>query len=269
MKISETLSFVFERPCSTLESNTQTRLALLLLGFHEVDALPIEIGSRSSKKYVVSSYSCLSKLLETNTKEYSGFLDRSCENVSIELATVSATDRIEALLNTFASTGFGFACVEKESEVRGLVSLRDLLSLYQRSIFTTDLSVKDVASFPIHRLSDKVSMKETLEDMFELKIRRIFVSENDRVISDREIIKYLFSPSRMSEISKDTSALLDARLGLVKSTKPRMVSSSMKLNEAALELYSNPGGCLISEEGVITPWDIIMKPWILGKLVIS
>lgn len=270
VKIGEALSYVFERPCSTVEPSTQMHLALLLLGFHEVDALPIEIGSNThSTKYAVSSHSCLSKLLETDTKEYSNLLAQPCKKICSELASVSANSQMETLLKTFDSTGFGFACIENGSELRGLVSLRDLLLLYQKSRFKTDLLVKDVASSPLYTLSSDASLKETLRMMFKHKFRRIFISENRRVVSDREIIKHLFSPSRMIESSEDYSALFETKLGLVKSVLPRSVSSEMAVNLASLELYSSLGGCLTCNDGVVTPWDIVMKPWIQGRLNIS
>ncbi|MDG6999872.1 MAG: CBS domain-containing protein [Nitrososphaerota archaeon] len=270
MKISKALSHVFERPCSTVETNTQMNVALLLLGFHEVDALPIEIGSNTfSRKYVVSSHACLSKLLEADTSEYPKLLVQPCEKASVELASVSASGEIDTLLRTFTSTGFGFACIESGSELRGLVSLRDLLLLYQKSTFKTDLSVKDVASFPILALSKETSLRETLERMFRKKVRRILVSENGKVVSDREIIKHLFSASRLAETSKDSSALIDTKLGHVKGVQPISVGSNIPVTSAALELYSSLGGCLTCDDGIITPWDIVMKPWAKGELDIS
>lgn len=267
MKISDALSYVFERPCSTVEPNTQMHLALLLLGFHEVDALPIEIGSNThSTKYVVSSHSCLSKLLEVDTRECSRLLSQPCKKVCSELARVPANSQMETLLKTFYSTGFGFACIEKESELRGLVSLRDLLLLYQKSMFKTDLSVKDVASSPIYSLSKEASLREALDGMFKHQFRRILISEERRIVSDREIIKHLFSPSRISEFSEDAFTMFDTKLAHVKSTPPRSVDPDTPVNLASLELYSSMGGCLICNEGIITPWDIVMKPWIQGRL---
>ncbi len=269
-KIRQSLPYIFDRPCPSLEPSTETSLALLLLSFHETDALPIGFRRDApSKKLVVSGYSCLSKLLETDPQDYARFLYQPCKEVSVKLPTVFAGKDIETLLEIFRVERFGIACVEEKSEIGRLVSLRDLLALYEKSIFRTDLAVGEVASSPVFSLPGDTSLKQALKDMFKREIRRVFVSETQRVVSDREILDYVFSASRLGHINKNPTTLLDAKLSDVKSTKPESVSATASINRAAVELCAIGGGCLICDKGVVTPWNMIIKPWSEKKLTIS
>ena len=56
-------------------------IVLSLLRFHEIDALPIGFNSRKKKKLAVFGYSCLSKLLDTEPKNYGKFLETPCEKL--------------------------------------------------------------------------------------------------------------------------------------------------------------------------------------------
>ncbi len=271
-KIRDVLPEIFQRPYAVVEPSTKTQVALCLLAFHEVDALPVGFTSATGKKFVVSGYSCLSKLLQTNPSKYGKFLDQPSEEICVELATVSADRDIEALLKIFEETRFGFAWVENagRSNMGALASLRDLLPLFGRSIMSTDMAVEDVATYPVFSLSEDTSLKQALEKMIEKKIRRVLITGTQKMISDRQIIDYVFRIARLDEAGRKPSGLLDANLDDLVSIRPQRISSKIGINKAAALLYAKGGrgGCLVCDKGVVTPWDMIMKPWRQKKLSI-
>ena len=61
------------------------------------------------------------------------------------------------------------------------------------------------------------------------------------------------------------SALLDSKLSDVKSLEPKMISANTDITSAARELYKNKDGCLMCEKGIVTAWDLVMKPWNRNK----
>ena len=99
-------------------------------------------------------------------------------------------------------------------------------------------------------------------------MRRIFISDTERVISDRQLIHYVFSPARLREIYSTPSTLLNGRLGDLEGIEPVKLHSNQSVKEAAALVGGN-AGCVICEAGIVTPWDLIMKPWDNNKLRIA
>ena len=105
--------------------------------------------------------------------------------------------------------------------------------------------------------------------MFNRRIRRIFVSGNKRLVTDRKIISFVFSSSRLSSAAKKPETLLEAKLGDLDLMKPVHVSGKISVKDAAVSMRDSPENCLVCDEGVITPWDLLMKPLIQGELHIK
>src|SRR5208283_1486651 len=267
MKIGEALPHIFSRTYPVLEPGTQMLLAVSLLRFHQIDALPIGFQRSEKKRYAVFGYSTLSKLLETKPSEYGKFLEQPCETAALELSTIPDTKSLESLLKIFKTTKFGFAWVEGKFEVGGFASLRDLLILFENGMFSTDMSVGEVAS-PIVSMAANTSLRDTIEEMFNRRFRRMFVKGTSGVISDRRIIGYIFSSSKLTEVSKKPETLLDSNLGDLDAMNPKKVSAKSKIKHSALIMRGEIEECLVCEKGVVTPWDLVMKPWLNGKLEI-
>lgn len=269
MKIVEALPGIFSRTYPVLEPGTELLLAASLLRFHQIDAVPIDFKAGQKKHFAVLGYSCLANLLKTDPSWYKSFLEQPCERAAQEVATVAADDELGNLLKTFAKTEFGFAWVEGEFEVGALVSLRDVLGLYEYGTLTTPVKVDEVAS-PIYSMSSDATIREALAQMFSHRFRRVFLDKGkERVITDRKIISYVFSATRLEEVANSSKDLLDSHLKEIEAMKPKMIKGNPKLKEAAGAMKSEVEECLVTEKGVVTPWDVVMKPWKMGKLTIS
>jgi CBS domain-containing protein len=269
MKIAKALPEIFKRTYPVLEPGTQLLLAASLLRFHQIDAVPIGFEKGQKKHLAVLGYSCLSNLLKTDPSWYKSFLEQPCESAAQEVATLSADAELSDLLKIFDKTGFGFAWVEGEFEVGALVSLRDMLALYDREILAVNVSVEEVAS-PIYSMSSDSTIRDALTQMFNHRFRRVFLDQgNERVITDRKIISYIFSASRLDDVANTSSDLLGASVKNLEAMRPKRIKGNSKLKEAAIALKYEVEECLVSEKGVITPWDIVMKPWKMGRLKIK
>jgi CBS domain-containing protein len=171
---------------------------------------------------------------------------------------------IEDLIATFYERRFGFAYVKKGSGIQpsGFADLRDVVGLYDKSMIKTDLLVGDVASYPLIRMPGDSSMKEALDMMLRKNVRRMVVSGTNGVISDREIIDHIVTAYRPGE---NSSNLLDAKLRDLKSVIPSSVELGLPLGRAAHIVYEDCG-CLLCGDGIVTPWDLVVKPWLQDKL---
>lgn len=270
MRIEAALPDIFKRTYPVLEKRTQLLLAASLLRFHQIDAIPIGFSKKQKTHQAVLGYSCLSELLKVKSNSYKDFLEQPCENAAQELATISADKDVEELLKLFDSTKFGFAMVEGKYELGALVSLRDLLGLYIKGYMNSSLTLNHIAS-PIVSMPSDATLREVLEEMFTRRFRRIFVDgkKMDQVITDRRIISYVFSSSRLEEIAKSSRDILDTPVNKIETMKPASLPINTKLKDAAETMRSEIEECLICEKGVVTPWDMIVKPWKMNKLTLK
>jgi hypothetical protein len=267
LKIAEALPDIFKRTYPVLESGTELLLAASLLKFHQIDAIPIGFKKKQKKHLAVLGYSCLSHLLQTKPSMYKTFLEQPCDKIAQELSSISWNTNLETLLKLFWETKFGFSMVEGKFETSALVSLRDLLGLYRDDVLSTTMSLGQIAS-PIFSMSSESSLKQVLGEMFVRRIRRIFLDGKDgnRVITDRRIISYIFSTSRLEELLHSPADLLEVPVGKLGTMRPPFKSEQTKIKKAAEAMKEQIEECLVCEKGVVTPWDMIMKPWKSGKL---
>ncbi len=266
MQIGEALPQVFRRTYPIIEPTTQLLLALSLLRFHEIDALPIGIKASQKKRLAVFGYSCLSLLLKTPPKNYGKFLELPAKKAALELATIGINKDIYSLVKIFKRTRFGFAWVESE-KLAGFASLRDLLELYESGVLETRMTLGELAS-PIFSMPRGEKVRNVLKEMFDRRIRRVFVEGKKTVVTDRRIIGFLFSTSRLDSTTKNPESLLDFNLGDIEPLEPFFVRGSSSVKKGAQSIAYHSEECLICEKGVITPWDLIMKPLALGALKI-
>ncbi|MDA4129564.1 MAG: hypothetical protein OK457_02225 [Thaumarchaeota archaeon] len=267
MKIEDALPQIFTRTYPVLEPGTQMLLAVSLLRFHQIDALPIGFKARQKKRFAVFGYSCLKKLLQTDPEDYGKFLELPCEKASQELSTIDMLEDIAALLRVFRKTKFGFTWVES-NKLGGFASLRDLLGLYGKKLISTDLTIGEVAS-SIFSLPPDTRIVAVLEEMFTRKFRRVFVDGRKTLVTDRRMIGYIFSTSRIALAAKKPKSLLEIKLGEIDAVQPQFVPKNMSIGEASEIMGKMTDECLVCEKGVVTPWDLVMKPLALGKLRIK
>lgn len=228
--------------------------------------MPIGLQKKQEKHLAVSGYSCLSNLVKTDATKYREFLEQPCENAAQELAAIPANEDIEELLALFRKTNFGFVLVEGKFELCAVASLRDLLLLYKNGIMDTSLSLDEIAS-PVFYMSQDSSLKQVLTEMFSRGFRRIFLEEEneDRVITDRKITSHVFSPSTLDEIVNRQIDPLETLASKLEATQPMKLPGMTTVKDGASMMRGQIEECLVCENGVVTPWDVVMKPWMMKK----
>jgi len=260
LKIREALPSLFEVAYPVVDPKTEMFLALSLLRFEEIDALPLSFDA-DGKHRAVAGFSSLARLMRLEPKGLQRFLRRPCEEASEPLASVEAGRNLSVLLDKFLETRFGFARVNERNRVGALARLRDLLALYGAGRFETRLAVEDVAS-PIFALPRETSVREALDQMFDRRCRRVFISGTKKFVWDRGIIERLFSPTVLALATKSPSKdFLTAPLSEFEGLTATDVKPSTGLKEAARMMRLTRGHCLTFEDKVVTPWDVVMKPW--------
>ena len=272
--LTELITSLEISPSKTVRSDATVASAITLLRNSNFEVLRIEDaheGFSSSRPITFSGYSIISKLVELHSSSFRSFLAGSCVEGAMGVGTIGDRSDIQSLCHVFESTTLGYALIHDEKRTSGgyIVSVRDLLKLYQKKLISSRLSVNDIASSPVFYLSRGTRLDATLMEMVRRKFRRVQVLGTKQFVSDAQILSHLFGEERMAMISRKPERLLDGVLEDIESIDVQWVNGDSNLADAANLLVSKKVDCATSEKGVVTPWDLIVKPWRLGELRIN
>ena len=260
LKIREAFPKMFERAYPAVDPATPILSVLPLLRFHEIDVLPLSFDAGGRQKGVFG-FSCLARLMKVRPEGIGSFLKRPCEVVSEPLTTVRADRSLSSLLNVFLRRRFGFARVVETRGVGALLTLADVLGLYEGDTLTSSLTLEDVGSTAFS-MPGESTIREVLVEMFDRRIRRVFISGTNEFVWDRSIIEHLFSPTVLARLARRGSEdILEIPVSGIGTTAAKNAEGRLQLREAAALLKVEPGQCLVFNGKVVTPWDVIMKPW--------
>jgi len=260
LKIREAFPKMFERAYPAVDPTTPILSVLPLLRFHEIDVMPLSFDAGRRRRGVFG-FSCLAMLLKIQPEGVGSFLERPCEVVSEPLAAIRADMPLSGLLNVFLRRRFGFACVTESKGAGALLTLPDVLGLYQDGTLGSSLTLEDVGSSAFSMQSVSTT-REALVEMFDRRIRRVFISGTREFIWDRSIIEHLFSPAVLARVTRrESEEILEAPISGIRTTTAKEAEGPMRLGEAAALLKAEPGQCLVFNGKVVTPWDVVMKPW--------
>ena len=277
LRVSEAVPEALGKAVATVEQGTLAVIAGSLLDLPRRDVLLIastEGGvrylTRGGKWMAFAGYPLLEKMLAAEPKDLYALLFRPCESASILLGAVRAEDGLAAVLDAFHKTRFGYVLVESAGSF-GMVTLLDLLQLYQSGVLSTSLSLRDVASSPVFSLPGSASLREAVREMFRRRVRRVRIEGTDRFVSDRDVLTHVFSPARLRVIKESPEMMLEVSLQDVGGMEALEADGRTQVKRAAGAIEPGSGACLTIDGGerVATPWDLVMKPWEAGDLKIA
>jgi len=260
LRIREAFPEMFERAYPSVDPTTPILSVLPLLGFHAIDVLPLsfDVGRRQKG---VFGFSCLARLMKVRPGGVGTFLERPCEVLSEPLATIRADRSLSSLLNVYLRSRFGFARVVESKGAGALLTLPDVLGLYQDGTLGSSLTLEDVGSAAFSMPSES-TVREVLVEMFDRRIRRVFISGTREFVWDRSIIEHLFSPAVLARMTqRESEDILQIPISGIGTSAAKGADGRMQLPEAAAMLEAEPGQCLVFDGKVATPWDVVMKPW--------
>jgi hypothetical protein len=252
---------VFKRATPSITADSSILIAASVLRFHGIDGLSV-IRKKVQTDEVVFGCNILTGLVQAFPTNVRAYMTSKCGSISMRLPVIRYDSTLSDLLSRFIETRFGLAFVHKGGGA--LISLFELLQLYDKGLINTELMCKDVASPPF-RLRNDATLKEAPEEMIRRRIRRVFVNNSNAFISDRTAIDYIFSPEGIQVLRDE---LYTTRIDEIRMMDATPVKESLPLGEGARLLLRDKGKCLLCETGVVTPWDCVLKPFQMNALSI-
>ncbi len=271
MRLDSAFPHAFDRQYAVVRPSYPLITVLYLLKIQELAAVPLTSGKRDENR-AVFGFSCLEKLVKLGPARFASLLRKPCEGAADELDCLTTDQQLSELLGSFKARRLGCAVVRTPGPYgrRTLVALSDVLRLYEKGLIKTDMVTEDVAS-PIFSMRGSSTIREALQAMFRHKFRRVFISDDGRYISERTVINYILNPLALVGLDEEPPAdHLAAPISRLGTVAPIPIGPRLSLSAAASKLRKRGGECLIMNgDAVVTPWDLVMKPWVSGRLTIG
>ncbi|HUI01257.1 MAG TPA: hypothetical protein VLX56_06475 [Nitrososphaerales archaeon] len=265
--------FGMSRPIAT--PDVPVIVAASMLTTYDAPMLPVtKVGTPPGVEkngvklyHAVGSLPIVSLLLRTDPRDYYKTLWNSCSSTTILIGTVRYDDPLEKLLEVFALTGFGDARVDGASPPPALLTLNEVASLYKERAITCRALAKEVAS-PAITIDPSFKAIHAMTLMSEKRVRRLFLKgRKGDFVSDRTILSALFSPKGLKVARDDPGSWTDVRLSDIPPAKAHLVSPDAMVEDVAALIEPGREVFMTSDgAGVLSRWDLVMKPWKAGKL---
>jgi signal-transduction protein with cAMP-binding, CBS, and nucleotidyltransferase domain len=101
--------------------------------------------------------------------------------MSKQLITASSSTTVYQI-SKMMEQGIGSVFVKKDAETMGIITDRDFAIKVAANKYPLDMTVEKVASFPLETISPNKSILEAAKQMTAKKIRKLAVSENNKII---------------------------------------------------------------------------------------
>ncbi|HXV51025.1 MAG TPA: CBS domain-containing protein [Nitrosopumilaceae archaeon] len=257
MSIQEAFPNIFDKGTVYVAPDTPIKnVALFLIPLRELYTSGIVVMKDNKPIGRIGPTHILKKVLEFG---YPQCLSLTAKDVMVGIVReVRATFMLREVLEIFKNSKFGFTPVMKNELLAGSISTRDFLPFIAK--MEVDRQASTIASDLIY-ISQGISVENTLRIMFKKDFRKIAIKENGevKIIDDRSLLGYLFS------WEKGKPNALDTDIDVLPKSNVANFPHTISISKAAEELLVNNLPCSISEDKIITPWDLVMK--VMGQYV--
>ncbi|HEY7108239.1 MAG TPA: CBS domain-containing protein [Nitrososphaeraceae archaeon] len=267
-KIYKIISHVFRRPyLSVLPDTPFPQLATYLATGHQVLVDGLIVAEDRKLIGMIGGKEILEFLVSSANSNNNDFMRITASDIMIsDASAVNIDSSLDDLLSLFEKTKFGFAPITIKDSLIGSIGIRDLLPLILEANLSTP--IKEIES-PVCRLGGDETLKNSIESMLKNRIRNLVFPGSDYphnrnadfIINDRKVLEFIFSYEGKKIISgEDWPTPLDRiKVNSLDMIPASYVSQSETVSKAAKLLSSIYTPALLSENNIITPWDIVMK----------
>ncbi|MGC8948893.1 MAG: CBS domain-containing protein [Thermoprotei archaeon] len=239
---------------------------VLYLAGYDKEALII-IDDKGLYKGIVSGYDIirLFYLYDKNALHY--MFKTRMHDIMRVIITTNTNDSLRSLIRKMIKTKFGMAViVDENNHPVGLVGMIELLKFYLTHgvyLYFREMQVQNLASRPLIEVSRDSNLRMVISLMINKNVRRIFVRDIDKVITDRSIIQALFLYYFQDLLEKPEEILNKPVNELSIFQEPAIINVDVSVEKVIRELLNSEAKCIINKDSgyIITPWDLVIKPF--------
>jgi CBS domain-containing protein len=198
---------------------------------------------------------------------WSTFYQTRIADSKMRVLLAKPEDDVQNIVKSIQNHGWGYAIVVSPGGApTNLVGLLDIADFLVKSGFTakvTNVRARDKASNPLISVSERASIMAVIQTMLDKHVRRLFVTESERVVSDRGVIKWLLSPANLGKLRDAPGEALSSPLSSLGPMlhKPVFVEKDLDAARALQLINSEDARCLITDDRkmILTPWDLTVS----------
>ena len=249
---------VFKRPfLSVLPESTLMQIAPFMAIGPQIYVDGLVVIQEDGPIGIITSKQILATIINSNYPDWlkinaSQIMDSS--RISLEMDSP-----LSGAIDIFNQTSIAFLPVTKSDLVVASLSVRDILPIIANG--TIQVPLKDISSSLV-LLSKDTNLKVALNTMFQKRIRNIILRSNENdyyIINDRKILEFLFSENGRKILNTHNLGIQTVELDHIDKLTAIKVNKNTSLSKAAELLMDINTPCLLLNESIVTPWDIVMK----------
>ncbi len=274
--ILQRFPWIFRPDNTRITENDPIIMSGMLMAFKGVDCIPV--AGDWGFAGVVTSYEIIKFLRRASNEGVASLLRCTPKNnpelvlrrdVALPLYDLSVSN----ILNYMFYTKFGNVCLLQEDSLVGIISLRDIVRYAYSQLIDTGVKTGEVASRAVIRVSRDATLLDVIDLMLTRGVRRVIYEDGDerRVINDMGVIQYAFSNENLAAMRDTPEEFFSRPVEELPMVEVGVAEIGMDVAETWGEIYRSPAGCLFVEDTdmILTPWDAVIKPFLLGKLPID
>jgi CBS domain-containing protein len=247
------LESVFSTPAVSIRITDTLGEAASLLP-HHLETLTDSLVATSNDEPVgiVGGIEVLDGILKNQT---AGFLDKTKigDVMSRKLVIMNSKSKFSELVDQWSQTRRAFAIIPNQYHGYSVISARKILEVGTLFKINTNISVIPRKKTITFHKEDTV--KQIIQLMFNNKTRKIVLEGTSYFINDRIIIQKL---ARDFNCLRDGKDFLGMNSGIFNLEQAKNVSHDLTITEACKIMQDMKSPYLMTDDKVISPWDMIL-----------
>jgi predicted transcriptional regulator len=172
--------------------------------------------------------------------------------INKRLTTVSPETSLEELIKKYHVNQRAFGVIlGNNNEDYWILSAKNALNAGSK--MSLDYVLDDLQKKSVIEYSQEEKIGDIIQKMFYNKVRRLNLCDTQRFISDRAIIKYVQELNYL----KNTDNFLELNSEKIRTSVVELVPHLTKITSICKIMHNSTFPCMMTENNIITPWDIL------------
>ncbi|MDJ0270882.1 MAG: CBS domain-containing protein [Aigarchaeota archaeon] len=232
-----------------------------------LDTEAIVVASSETEVHgIFTGYNFISLLTKHAPEAWTALYKTACYDVDWKALATTSAESLTTLLATMGSRRWGYAIVMQDKKMKAMIGVLGIARFFaERGVLRelTDVKVRDIASKGVVMLDSEATISEAMETMLRRGVRRIIIPDENKVITDRDVTRYLLSGAVVEELRNNPNDVFNRPISeMRKYTKsPATIDADDMVSSALSALLKSETYTALTEDWqhILTPWDLTIK----------